>query len=113
MTPIEHVEGVARRCVALAAAALFILSACGFSIVGDAQADCEELVVILSKLAERCGGRRLNAEVLKCDDLVISAMTSTDVDECRRWAEQVDCSALHSSDFQTPDVCRFRAIWLP
>jgi hypothetical protein len=105
--------GRTAQLVAIAAATLLPLPACGFSIVGDARADCERIEDILSRLGVRCGGHGLDADVLGCDELVISATTSADVDECEQWADRVDCGSVRAPNFHPPDACRFRAIRLP
>jgi hypothetical protein len=89
------------------------LPACGFSVAGDAQADCERLEAILSEVAVRCGGHGLNPDVLRCDEIVVSGITSADVDECQRWAENVDCANLRSANWRPPEACWVRAIRLP
>jgi hypothetical protein len=101
------------RCRVLCAAAMLVLSACGFAVAGDAQADCSRLEAIFSKLGERCGGHALAPEVLGCDELLLSAMTASDVDECERWADEVDCASIEAPDWRPPEACRFRAIRLP
>jgi hypothetical protein len=93
-----------------AAVALLPFPACGFSIAGDAQADCDRLEGILSEVGLRCGGRRLDPAVLQCDRIVFSGMTSSDVDECQRWAEGVDCASLEAADWRPPEVCWLRAM---
>jgi hypothetical protein len=97
----------------LCAAALLVLPACGFSIAGDAQSNCDRLASIFSELARRCGGHALESDVLRCDDLVLSSITSADVDECQRWAAQVDCASLRTPGWRSPEVCRFQATRLP
>ena len=78
------------------AAALLALPSCGFAVAGDAQADCDRLVAILSEVGLRCAGHALAPDVLRCDEIALSGMTSDDVDECRHWAEAVDCESLRA-----------------
>jgi hypothetical protein len=95
------------------AAVLLALPACGFSVAGDAQADCVRLEGVLSELGIRCGGHGLDPQVLRCDEIVFSEMTSDDVDECRRWAENADCASLRTADWRPPEMCGFWALRLP
>src|SRR5262245_39075313 len=95
------------------ATALAMFPACGFSIAGDAQADCHRLETTFSALGVRCGGHGIDPAVLRCDEIVISDVTSDDVDECQRWADQVDCASLRSASWQPPAACRLRATRMP
>jgi len=82
-------------------------------MAGDAQADCDRLEAIFSELGVRCGGHGLDPEVLRCDEILLSGITSDDVDECQRWAAQVECASMREPTWRPPEACRFRALRLP
>lgn len=80
---------------------------CSVSLLGDAASDCYRLEAILSRLGTRCGGGVLAPDVLKCDAVIESSMTSSALDDCQQWADSVDCETVNTPGWRAPGVCTF------
>jgi hypothetical protein len=88
-------------------ALVLLLPACGFSVVGDAEAHCRDLEAAFGELAVRCGGHALAPAVLRCGAVVASTATEDDLEACVDYLARLSCDDFIGAGSVLPEPCQF------